>query len=41
MHTIFWIMALMSLVAIVPSALRGQGVAVVVGQKIEMKEPVA
>jgi EmrB/QacA subfamily drug resistance transporter len=38
MHTIFWIMALMSLVAIVPSALRGQGV---VGQKLEMKEPVA
>jgi EmrB/QacA subfamily drug resistance transporter len=41
MHTIFWIMALMSLVAIVPSALRGQGVAVVVGQKLEIKEPVA
>jgi EmrB/QacA subfamily drug resistance transporter len=41
MHTIFWIMALMSLVAIVPSALRGQGVGVVVGQKLEIKEPVA
>ena len=39
MHTIFWIMALMSLVAIVPSALRGQGVGVVVGQKLEIKEP--
>ncbi len=45
MHTIFWIMALMSLVAIFPSALRGQGVGVgvgvVVGQKLEVKEPVA
>jgi len=41
MHTIFWIMALMSLVGIVPSALRGQGVGVVVGQKLEIKEPVA
>jgi EmrB/QacA subfamily drug resistance transporter len=41
MHTIFWIMALMSLVAIVPSALRGQGVGVVVGQKLKIKEPVA
>jgi EmrB/QacA subfamily drug resistance transporter len=41
MHTIFWIMALMSLVAIVPSALRGQGVGVVVGQKLEIKESVA
>ena len=41
MHTIFWIMALMSLVAIVPSALRGQGVGVVVGQKLEIEEPVA
>jgi len=39
MHTIFWIMALMSLVAIVPSALRGQGAGVVVGQKLEIKEP--
>jgi EmrB/QacA subfamily drug resistance transporter len=41
MHTIFWIMAAMSLVAIVPSALRGQGVGVVVDQKIETREQVA
>jgi MFS family permease len=38
MHTIFWIMALMSLVAIIPSALRGQGVGVVVSQKLEIHE---
>jgi EmrB/QacA subfamily drug resistance transporter len=41
MHTIFWIMAAMSLVAIVPSALRGQGVGVVVDQKLEVREQVA
>jgi EmrB/QacA subfamily drug resistance transporter len=41
MHTIFWIMALMSLVAIIPSALRGQGVGVVVSQKLEIREQVA
>ena len=41
MHTIFLIMAIMSLVAIVPSALRGQGVGVIVGQKIEVREQVA
>jgi EmrB/QacA subfamily drug resistance transporter len=38
MHTIFWIMALMSLVAIIPSALRGQGVGVIVSQKLEIHE---
>jgi EmrB/QacA subfamily drug resistance transporter len=36
MHTIFWIMAVMSLVAIIPSALRGQGI-VVVSQKLETR----
>jgi len=41
MHTIFLIMAIMSLVAIVPSALRGQGVGVVVSQKIEVSEQIA
>jgi EmrB/QacA subfamily drug resistance transporter len=41
MHTIFWIMAAMSLVAVVPSALRGQGVGVVVDQKLEIREQVA
>jgi EmrB/QacA subfamily drug resistance transporter len=41
MHTIFWIMAAMSLVAIVPSALRGQGVGVVVDQKLEVREQIA
>ena len=41
MHTIFWIMATMSLVAIVPSALRGQGVEVVVDQKLEIREQIA
>jgi EmrB/QacA subfamily drug resistance transporter len=41
MHTIFWIMALMSLVAVIPSALRGQGVGVVVSQKLEIHEQIA
>jgi EmrB/QacA subfamily drug resistance transporter len=41
MHTIFLIMAIMSLVAIIPSALRGQGVGVVVSQKLELREQVA
>ncbi|HEX9613429.1 MAG TPA: MFS transporter [Candidatus Bathyarchaeia archaeon] len=41
MHTIFWIMAIMSLVAIVPSALRGKGVGVVVSQKLKIHEQVA
>ena len=41
MHTIFWIMAAMSLVAIIPSALRGQGVGVVVDQKLEVREQIA
>jgi MFS family permease len=41
MHTIFLIMAIMSLVAIVPSALRGQGVGVVIDRKIEVREQVA
>jgi EmrB/QacA subfamily drug resistance transporter len=41
MHTIFWIMAAMSLVAIVPSALRGQGVGMVVDQKLELLEQAA
>jgi EmrB/QacA subfamily drug resistance transporter len=41
MHAIFWIMAAMSLVAIVPSALRGQGGGTVVDQKLELREQVA
>jgi MFS family permease len=41
MHTIFWIMAIMSLVAIVPSALRGRGVGVAVDQKLEVRKQVA
>src|SRR5207245_3186514 len=41
MHTIFWIMAIMSLVAIVPSALRVRGVVLVVDQKLEVREQVA
>lgn len=41
MHTIFWIMAAMSLVAVVPSALRGRGVGVGVDQKLEVREQVA
>jgi len=40
MHTIFWIMAIMSLIAIVPSALRGRGVGVAVDQKLEVREQV-
>ncbi len=40
MHTIFQIMAVMSLIAIVPSALRGQQVGVV-KQKLEVREQVA
>jgi len=41
MHTIFWIMAIVSLVAIVPSALRGRGVGAVVDQRLEVREQVA
>jgi len=41
MHTIFWIMAIMSLVAIVPSALRGRGVGVAVDRRLEVREQVA
>jgi EmrB/QacA subfamily drug resistance transporter len=41
MHTIFLIMAIVSLVAIVPSALRGQGVGVAVDRKIEVREQIA
>jgi EmrB/QacA subfamily drug resistance transporter len=41
MHTIFLIMAVMSLVAIIPSALRGHGVGMVIDQKIEVREQVA
>ncbi len=41
MHTIFWIMAIMSLIAIVPSALRGRGVGVAFDQKLEVREQVA
>jgi EmrB/QacA subfamily drug resistance transporter len=41
MHIIFWIMAAMSLVAIVPSALRGRGVSIVVDLKQEVREQIA
>jgi EmrB/QacA subfamily drug resistance transporter len=41
MHIIFWIMAIMSLIAIVPSALRGRGVGVAFDQKLEVREQVA
>jgi EmrB/QacA subfamily drug resistance transporter len=41
MHIIFLIMAAMSLVAVVPSALRGHGVGVVVDRKVEVREQVA
>ncbi len=41
MHTIFLIMAAMSLVAVVPSALRGGGPTWVAGQKVSVREPVA
>lgn len=41
MHTIFLVMAAMSLVAIVPSALRGRGFGAVIGQKLEGREQVA
>jgi EmrB/QacA subfamily drug resistance transporter len=41
MHTIFLIMAAMSLVAVVPSALRGHGVGIVIDQKLEVREQVA
>ena len=41
MHTIFWIMAAMSLVAIVPSALRGRGLGIFVDQKLEVRKQVA
>jgi EmrB/QacA subfamily drug resistance transporter len=41
MHIIFWIMAAMSLVAIVPSALRGRGVSIVIDQKQEVREQIA
>jgi EmrB/QacA subfamily drug resistance transporter len=41
MHTIFLIMAIVSLVAVVPSSLRGQGVGVAVDRKIEVREQIA
>src|SRR6266480_4100478 len=41
MHIIFWVMAIMSLIAIVPSALRGRGLGVVVEQKLEVRQQVA
>jgi EmrB/QacA subfamily drug resistance transporter len=41
MHTIFLIMAAMSLVAVVPSALRGHGPGLVIDQKVEVREQVA
>ncbi len=41
MHTIFFIMAAMSLIAIVPSALRGRAVGVVIDRKLEVREQVA
>jgi EmrB/QacA subfamily drug resistance transporter len=41
MHIIFWIMAGVSLVAVIPSALRGHGPAVVDVQKVEVREQVA
>ena len=41
MHTIFWIMAAMSLIAIVPSGLRGRGVGIAVDQKQEVREQIA
>jgi hypothetical protein len=41
MHTIFWIMAIVSLIAIVPSALRGRGVGVAADQKLAVREQVA
>ena len=41
MHTIFLIMAVMSLIAVIPSALRGEGVRVIPGQKLEVREQVA
>src|SRR5437667_2707952 len=40
MHTIFWIMAIMSLIAIVPSDQRGRGIGVAVDQKLEVREQV-
>ena len=41
MHTIFLIMGIISLVAVVPSALRGQNFAVLPIPRAEVKEPVA
>ena len=41
MHTIFLIMAVMSLVGVIPSALRGQGQVSVLEQKLEVREQVA
>ncbi len=41
MHTIFLIMAAVSLIAVVPSALRGQAAGVVIDQKLEVREQVA
>lgn len=41
MHTIFLIMAAMSLVAVIPSALRGNTVGLLVDQKLEVREQVA
>jgi EmrB/QacA subfamily drug resistance transporter len=41
MHIIFLIMAAMSLIAVVPSALRGHGPGLVIDQKVEIREQVA
>jgi hypothetical protein len=41
MHTIFLIMAAMSLVAVVPSALRGGGLSWAPEQKVTVREQVA
>lgn len=41
MHIIFLIMAAMSLIAVVPSALRGHGPGLVIDQKVEVREQVA
>jgi len=41
MHTIFIIMAAMSLIAVVPSALRGQAAGIVIDQRLEAREQVA
>ena len=41
MHIIFLIMAAMSLVAVIPSALRGHGPGLVIDQRVEVREQVA